>query len=199
MQRTTGPLLRLKLPAIVRSLLVAPCLFLAAPSLAQVQPAEGPPMLDHPLAWSLYFGGNLERESSQSLDGWDVAAANYPYKPHPWIGGAIAGSGNYFSLPNSSIGLYTLMGGPSVTVPGHRVQPFAHALFGVVFIRHSSTINNVTTTSTNRDIGVTVGGGGDIGIAGPFAIRGQGDWVEYWEQSTHFSAMRGSAGIVFRF
>ena len=199
MRRTTGPLRYLNLPAILRASLVAPSLLLAATSLAQVQPAEGPPILEHPVAWNLFFGGNLERQSSQSLDGWDVAVANYPYKSHPWIGGAITGSGNYFSQPNSTISLYTLMGGPSVSATNRRVQPFAHALFGVVFIRNASTINNISSTITTRDIGITVGAGADIAIAGPFAIRGQGDWVEYWQQSTHLSALRRTAGIVFRF
>jgi hypothetical protein len=192
----------LKLSAIPRIFFVVSFLFLSQISFSQIQPAGGgQKVVELPTTWDVFMGGSLARAlaSSQNTYGWDGAVSEYPYKPHPWIGGTIDASGHYYNKSGASSQLYAIMGGPSVALRSRKLQPFGRFMLGGVVNRASATVGSVTTTASSDHFGLSVGGGIDVPLGSRCAIRGQADWIPYWVQSQRQDLLRVSGGVVLRF
>ncbi len=100
--------------------------------------------------------------------------------------------------------VYSFHGGPRVKLRSGKLEPFAHALFGVTHVSLNST--GVPSESDNA-FSMKLGGGLDVGAARHFAIR-LGEFNYYFTKfsaggfstsgSTHQNNFTFSAGIVIR-
>lgn len=188
-----------------------------------------------PSDWNIFLGATVARatpnlnglcgtgcpnpaEKTQSLTGWDLAVSEYPYHSHPWIGGTVEASGNYFSQgalfalptaptvnqPAATSRLYTFMGGPSFRAETSVVSPFARFMVGDALVRNTATANpsGPTQSSTSNQFGVLAGGGVDLPASSRVAFRVQVDWLAYWQGAAtarqRVNAAKFSFGLLIR-
>lgn len=121
-------------------------------------------------------------EAVADFSGFSPGASN----PCP----VVCASGSYASYR-------TYMGGPQVSAPIGRIQPFAHVLFGAT---------KGTLTHVDQQFGgdfspftFAFGGGGDFALNRWIAVRGQLDLVHVSSQLPGTEAARISTGLVARF
>ena len=180
---------------------------LGTPLLAQVTNTT-----DLPTTWDLFAGGSLlhsdKLNTGGAAYGWDVSISERPYRSHPWIGGTIEGSGNYYSKSVQTSGItvtdsydsYTFMGGPFVTFRTHHLDPFARVLLGTVIQQTGVSAAGQNNTGTLKNFGYDFGGGVDVPLGRRFALRGQGDFIRVrYSSSESANAVRAAAGFVVKF
>ena len=133
MRRGALSLLCSKFSGVVRIFFVLSFMFSALQALSQVPPSEGPregrQWIDQTGIWTVFGAGSMARESSQNIRGWDAGVANFPYKEHPWAGGTLDISGNYYKTTGSNGSLYAVLAGPSVSLTNRAVEPYARFLW----------------------------------------------------------------------
>lgn len=104
---------------------------------------------------------------------------------------------------------YNFLAGPHVKARGRRVEPFAHALFGVAHTRNSLNFSNTQVSvgdlvdtsniESETSFAMAFGGGLDIRVSERFAIRAiQADYNPTFFSNTRQDNIRLSFGIVFR-
>ena len=198
-------------------------------ALSQTPPAFGRAFL--PSTWEVFGGMSVARQfssaGSRTSYGWYASSSEYPYKLHPRLGATIEASGNYSSEPGSglpvvdsartgiaqplermrvdpgnlSTGIYTVMGGPSVSLNRtHRWQPFGRFLMGPVIYRTASTdARGFTTVEISDHFGIAAGGGTNLPISYHLAVRGQVDWIKSWNVGQGpADILRMSFGALFK-
>lgn len=116
-----------------------------------------------------------------------------------WLS-AVGDFAGYTTSSNGVSGtLFTYLFGPRVTLTGHKVQPFAQALFGGA--RISGSIRG--KSGAQNAFGMTAGGGIDINVTDHFFVRPV--QAEYTltkfvlGTTTQQNSFRFSAGVGFRF
>ncbi len=161
------------------SLLVLFVLSLAALASAQI-PTKG----------NVFFGYSYNRASivsndAQNLNGWDASLEG---KFAPWVGLVADLQGTY----GNSVSEHNFLFGPRVSVQVENIRPFAHLLIGAghIGINHGPS----DTSFTNA-----FGGGADFKLVGPFAARGQLDWIHTRFFSHGQNDTRLSLGLVVNF
>jgi opacity protein-like surface antigen len=158
--------------------------------------------------------------------GWGVGFTQY--SPWPWLGVSVDISGSYNNpgvhIPADSISpgvpetnmnvdnlihttTYTGMVGPTFAYRGnHNIEPFAHAMLGMVGRVVGLTSKGQILAGTPLDssewvLGYALGGGADFKITKLLAIRGQVDWVRSTfadAEDDHQNNIRVLGGLVFR-
>jgi|SRR5215467_10928424 len=121
-----------------------------------------------PTKGNVFFGYSYNRASivtndAQNLNGWDASLEG---KLAPFVGlvGDLQGTyGNHVSEHN-------FLFGPRVSVQVENIRPFAHLLIGASHI-------GIDHGPSDTSFGNAIGGGADVKLAGPFAARGQLDWI----------------------
>ena len=143
-----------------------------------------------PTKGNVFFGYSYNRASivsndAQNLNGWDASLEG---KMLPWVGlvGDIQGTyGNHVSEHN-------FLFGPRVSVSVQNIRPFAHLLIGAAHI-------GIKDGPSDTSFANAFGGGADLKIAGPFAARGQLDWIHTRFFSHGQNDTRLSLGLVVNF
>ena len=143
-----------------------------------------------PTKGNVFFGYSYNRASivtndAQNLNGWDASLEG---KMLPWVGlvGDIQGTyGNHISEHN-------FLFGPRVSVSVENIRPFAHLLIGAAHI-------GIDHGPSDTSFANALGGGADVKLAGPFAARGQLDWIHTRFFSHGQNDTRLSLGIVVNF
>ncbi len=143
-----------------------------------------------PTKGNVFFGYSYNRASivsndAQNLNGWDASLEG---KFAPWVGlvGDIQGTyGNHIAEHN-------VLFGPRISVQVENIRPFAHLLIGVSHI-------GIDHGPSDTSFGNAVGGGADLKLAGPFAARGQLDWIHTRFFSHGQNDTRISLGLVVNF
>jgi hypothetical protein len=143
-----------------------------------------------PTVGNVFFGYSYNRASivsndAQNLNGWDASLEG---KLASWVGlvGDLQGThGNHVSE-------YNVMFGPRVSVKVENIRPFAHLLIGA---GHIGIDHGASDTSFIN----ALGGGADLKLAGPFAARGQFDWIHTRFFSHSQNDTRISVGLVVNF
>ncbi len=127
-------------------------------------------------------------------NGLNLAVTGYPAK---WLGLTGDFSAAYHSTFGADLKAYTYTFGPTVVHRGERVSPYAHVLLGGF---HASAEAFGFGGGLNG-FAMLAGGGVDVHVAGPVAVRlVQADWI-LWNSSgaTEKKNARISTGIVLRF
>lgn len=131
-----------------------------------------------------------------NVNGWNGALT----LKHHWIGATADFSGLYGTPTVATIPVHVhqhnFLFGPQVSVHLWKVQPFAHALFGVTRLRQEAG----TTSATSTDFATALGGGVDVGVWPHLAVRvGQVDYFRTNYTNNTQNSVRVSAGLVARF
>jgi outer membrane protein OmpA-like peptidoglycan-associated protein/opacity protein-like surface antigen len=130
---------------------------------------------------------------SCNLNGWNASAAVNANKNF----GVVFDFGGYYGTvgQDTDLKIHSIMFGPKFAMRSERVTPFAQALFGYV---HPATESGGVSTSEN-DIGFTVGGGLDINLTDVIAVRpAQVEYFGVKSGGDFLNNLRYSAGIVFK-
>ncbi len=143
-----------------------------------------------PTKGNVFFGYSYNRASivsndAQNLNGWD---AQLEGKFAPWIGLVADIQSTYGDAANE----YNVLFGPRVSVQVENIRPFAHLLIGA---GHISVNHGPSDTSFTN----ALGGGADLKLVGPFAARGQLDWIHTRFFSHGQNDTRLSLGLVVNF
>ncbi len=143
-----------------------------------------------PTKGNVFFGYSYNRASivtndAQNLNGWDASLEG---KFAPWVGlvGDLQGTfGNHISE-------YNVLFGPRISVQVENIRPFAHLLIGASHI-------GIDHGPSDTSFGNAIGGGADLKLVGPFAARGQLDWIHTRFFSHGQNDTRISLGLVVNF
>lgn len=144
------------------------------------------------------FGGyqftRIGGAGGANTNGWNAALTA---DVNRWFGVQADFSGAYKSIAGFSAKAHTYTFGPVVSMPGERVKPFAHALFGGF---NASAGFGGLGTSTNG-FTMMLGGGVDVAASARWSVRVvQADWLLWNTQGlTEKKNARISTGLVFRF
>jgi len=162
-----------------------------------------------PTKGNVFFGYSYDHTpissgDSGSLNGWDFALEG---KVAPWVGLVVDVDGHYGSRDypvvcngtcpgplNANIAEHNFIFGPRVSVQVQRFRPFAEFLIGGAHVSRSSGISDSNTSFADA-----VGGGLDYRVAGPFALRGQLDWVNTRFYGQGQNGVRLNLGVAFHF
>ena len=182
-------------------------LTLALPLIAQAQEAS---------RVEVFGGYSYMRLEDQNIDGQDrdlngynVSGAITIFKKSIALKGDV--SGHFGDLltnvtPRTDLGQTLFLFGPQFTFrKSERIQPFAHALFGVARVKHEN--DAVPGDITDTGFAFALGGGVDVkGLGSKLAVRLiQADYVRTKldlvnsGDSTSSNNIRISTGIVLRF
>lgn len=146
--------------------------------------------------------------------GWTAAAT---FKAYKWIG-FTSDFAQYRSTytfncpcPSDHSTVTTFLFGPRVAVPlsqNARIIPFGHYLFGGSHASYETGgVTNNSALDTTPSFAWAVGGGADVRLVGPLAIRGEADYLHtkiittdnQLQSRITNGRVRISTGVVFRF
>lgn len=172
---------------------------LAAPVASAALAARAPQVIYRGMEndrWELGLGFTYVKFRSPAIDenmlGLNTSVA---YFTREWIGveGNITAAfgGKIFLNERTKYGGFT--GGPKIVMRRRGWEPWAHALVGMAHV------NPKLGNFGKNGVAVQVGGGADIALCGPLAVRMEGDWV-----LTHLYALWQNnfqvvTGLVLRF
>ncbi|MGE0132062.1 MAG: outer membrane beta-barrel protein [Blastocatellales bacterium] len=181
----------------MRKLFLIAALAIALPLMAQAQDSPETEI----------FGGYSYLRGDDSNDGIDLHGWNASFNQNivKWAGIKADFSGHYGDfefLPGfgSDLSAHLFLIGPQFSIrKNERVQPFVHALFGVM--RTDLSFFDVTGKITQRDstFAMALGGGLDVKLTDHLAVRlFQADYVltRFDDDSQH--NFRASTGLVLR-
>ena len=156
----------------------------------------------------LHLGGtttNGVASSGQRFNGWN---GSLTYNFSKYVGAAGDFGGGYATVGGIPTHIYTFAGGPVVS-PGteRRVNPFAHALFGLVRAGASAPSQGTTASVSQNGFTMLFGGGLDVRATKAISLRlVQADWFYYHfgptaagPATTQRNNVRISIGFVYRF
>jgi hypothetical protein len=143
-----------------------------------------------PTKGNVFFGYSYNRaeivsNDATNLNGWNASLEG---KFAPWVGLVADLSGTY----GSHIGEHNVLFGPRISATIGSVRPFAELLVGAGHI-------GIDRGPSDTSFANAVGGGVDYRVAGPFAVRGQLDWIHTRFFSNSQNDVRFSTGIVLHF
>lgn len=156
-----------------------------------------------------YGNTNYGPDHRSNLNGWEASIEGFRLKP--WLTLLVDGSANYGwnafpiscvtvpvctpAIPNVRAKEYTLLGGPQISVHRGKLRPFVHVLGG------ATRVNLATPGFFDSNTNWTVAGGGGVDYTwrGPFAFRGQADYLRTNLFGLTQNMIRASIGIVLRF
>jgi outer membrane protein OmpA-like peptidoglycan-associated protein/opacity protein-like surface antigen len=99
-------------------------------------------------------------------------SGSFFFSNHLSVGARFSGatSSNISSL-GQNLNLYTIVGGPKLSFPGHRISPYVHVLFGEAHATNSyfPTATSYTTTATS--FALAPGGGIDLNLSSHWSVR----------------------------
>lgn len=137
---------------------------------------------------SVDFGSGVDR---QNFNGWNAALDGYFTKN---FGITADFSGNYKTIDQTDIKLYSYMFGPTFRAPMGKATPFARALFGAAHLSSNDL------GGSDKTFAYAFGGGLDVNASQHVAIRiAQFDYVGTRFASENQKHFRYSGGIVFKF
>ena len=117
------------------------------------------------------------------------------YFPSDWIGveGNITAAfgGKIFVDDRTKYGGFT--GGPKIIMRRRGWEPWGHALVGLAHV------NPQLAGVSKNGVAIQVGGGADIPLSGPLAMRVEGDWVFTHLYSLSQNNFQVVTGLVLRF
>jgi hypothetical protein len=139
---------------------------------------------------NVFFGYSYNRASivsndAQNLNGWEASLEG---KFAPWVGLVADLQGTY----GNSVSEHNVLFGPRVSVQVENIRPFAHLLVGAGHI-------GINHGPSDTSFANAFGGGADFKLAGPFAARGQLDWIHTRFFSHGQNDTRLSLGLVVNF
>ena len=143
-----------------------------------------------PTKGNVFFGYAYNRASivtndAQNLNGWEASLEG---KMLPWVGLVGDIQGTY----GNDVSEHNFLFGPRVSVEVQNIRPFAHLLVGVGHIGIHDGPSDTSFTNA-------LGGGADLKITGPFAARGQLDWIHTRFFSHGQNDTRLALGLVVNF
>lgn len=143
-----------------------------------------------PTKGNVFFGYSYNRASvvsndAQNLNGWDASLEG---KFAPWVGLVADIQGTY----GNHISEHNVLFGPRVSVQVENIRPFAHLLIGAGHI-------GIEHGPSDTSLANALGGGADLKLVGPFAARGQLDWIHTRFFSHGQNDTRISLGLVVNF
>jgi len=153
-------------------------------------------------AGDLFGGYSFERASSGtdvsvSRHGWDASAAIGLTGRLAFVADA---SGHYGSAEGVARDQLTVMAGPRVSfLRSEKYAPFVHALFGLLREKSSVKVLDVTISEDENRLGMLFGGGLDVRVGGPWAVRLEGDYERSSKSGNSQSGFRACLGTVYRF
>jgi hypothetical protein len=107
------------------------------------------------------------------------------------------------TLVKLKLDTYTYTFGPTIAYRKSKVQPFAHALFGLAHVKLGAEAAGVgADAGTDNAFAMQFGGGADFVLGKSFAVRGGLDWVHTSFDlgvSSSQNHMKVLAGVVYRF
>ncbi|MGH9752377.1 MAG: outer membrane beta-barrel protein [Blastocatellia bacterium] len=185
----------------MQKLLLLAALTLALPIIAQAQ--ESPR--------AEIFGGysyirlddNDVDEVDRDLNGFNVSTNVTVFKK--WFGLKADVSGHFGDslvafIPSTDVSHYLFLGGPQFSLrKNEKIQPFAHALAGMAYVKLSNELFPDAFTDTG--FALAAGGGVDLkALSSRLSIRLlQADYVLTRFDGVSSHNIRASAGIVLRF
>src|SRR4051812_11193261 len=132
--------------------------------------------------------GRILQNGSANLNGWNISFAG---KLLPFVELTADVSGHYGTQnvtdecglilgchpagDTLDANMYNFLLGPQVSVSRGRLTPFAHALFGLGYIREHTTARSFSDSITG--FAYAMGGGLDYHLVGPLSWRLQGDFL----------------------
>ena len=153
-------------------------------------------------AADLFGGYSFERvssgnEASVSRHGWNASATVGLIGRLALVADA---SGHYGSAEGVDRDQLTLMGGPRVSFRrADKYSPFVHALVGLLREKASVQVLDVTISEEENRLGMLVGGGLDVKVGGPWAVRLEADYERSSKSGNSRSGFRTCVGGVYRF
>jgi opacity protein-like surface antigen len=138
---------------------------------------------------SVDFGSGIDR---QNFNGWNAALDGYFNKN---FGITADFSGAYKSENGADVKIHSYMFGPTLRMPGEKVTPFVHALFGGAHASGSA----LGMSAASNGFAYAFGGGLDLNAGKNFAIRvGQFDYLGTRFEIESQKNLRDSGGVVFK-
>jgi hypothetical protein len=139
---------------------------------------------------NVFFGYSYNRASivsndAQNLNGWEASLEG---KFAPWVGLVADLQGTY----GHGVSEHNVLFGPRVSVQVENIRPFAHLLVGAGHI-------GINHGPSDTSFANAFGGGADFKLVGPFAARGQLDWIHTRFFSHGQNDTRLSLGLVVNF
>jgi len=153
-------------------------------------------------AGDLFGGYSFEHvssgsEASVSRHGWNASAAIGLTRSLAFVADA---SGHYGSSEGVDRDQLTLMGGPRFSfLRGDKSSPFVHALFGLLREKAGITVLDIAISENENRFGMLFGGGLDVKMSGPWALRLEGDYERSSKNGNSQSGFRACVGAVYRF
>jgi opacity protein-like surface antigen len=136
-------------------------------------------------------------ETSVSRHGWNASAAMGLAGSFAFVADA---SGHYGSSEGVDRNQLTLMGGPRFSfLRGDKSSPFVHALFGLVRETAGIKVLDIAISENENRFGMLFGGGLDVRLSGPWALRLEGDYERSSKNGNSQSGFRGCVDAVYRF
>ncbi|HTS12594.1 MAG TPA: outer membrane beta-barrel protein [Candidatus Limnocylindrales bacterium] len=124
------------------------------------------------------------------------ASGSFAYNASDWLG-IVGDFGGYHSSPSGvDLNTLTYMFGPRLSYrSSESYTPFGQVLLGGAHVTGSYGGASASTNS----FAVSLGGGVDVHLSGPLALRPQVDYVLLRSNGSNANCVRLSAAIVFRF
>ena len=99
----------------------------------------------------------------------------------------------------TDVDVLSLMAGPRLKFGGGRLQPFVHAIGGVVRTKAGVRVFDVEISESSTDFGGAAGGGFDLGFGSRWALRLAVDYRVVKVGDETATDPRFSAGVAYRF
>jgi opacity protein-like surface antigen len=140
---------------------------------------------------------SAENAPSVNRHGWNASVAVGLFGSLAFVADA---SGHYGSSEGVDRDQLTLLGGPRFSFwKGGASSPFVHALFGLVQEKAGVKVLDITISENEDRFGMLFGGGLDVRLSGPWAIRVEGDYEHSSKSGVSQSGFRACLGAVYRF
>jgi hypothetical protein len=141
------------------------------------------------------WSGDPEFEETANLHGFQ---ASFAWNLGAHLGLVADASGHFGDLEGVELSRWSLLAGPRVSLRTGPLGFFVHALAGAVRTRESLTVVDVTFSESATDFGAAAGGGIDVRLAGPWALRAQGELTLLRLQDATVTDPRAAVGLVYR-
>jgi hypothetical protein len=136
------------------------------------------------------------RAGDEGLHGW---SATLGYNLSRWLEVEAEVSGHYGGYGNGTdLGRLSLLAGPRVNFRAGRTTPFVRVLAGAVRTSSGITVQDVSITARETDLGGAAGAGVDIGVGRRWGLRLQGDYFVVRSGGETTGDPRASVGLSYR-
>jgi opacity protein-like surface antigen len=173
----------------------------AASPLRVAAPPPPPPLQfggsDEYPTYEIAGGYSFVRDLDSDLNlpfGWNFSFAK---NLSPFLGVVGEASGNYRSETDASLSVHFFQGGVRLSRRGATTTPYVGILGGLARSRLTVNVLGVAVDASSTDLSFQVGGGVDVTVQGPWALRAGADYQAIIAEETA-NLVRLHAGIVYR-